>query len=78
MVERNGGRIRRMADGSLIISPPAALAAGQAPPPAGQPERPQPVAQVVINVPLSKLSAFLDLVEEWMTDEVWAYRAPGL
>ena len=70
--------IRRHPDGSITIAPPAAIAAGQAPPPQGQLEVPQPVAQIVINVPLSKLPAFLKMVEEWMTDEDWQHRQPGL
>jgi hypothetical protein len=73
-----GNGIRKDADGSITISPPAAIAAAQAPTPNGQPERAQPVAQVVINVPLSKLSEFMKLVEEWMTDEDWKHKQKGL
>jgi hypothetical protein len=73
-----GNGIRKEPDGSITISPPAAIAAGQAPVPGGQLEKPQPVAQIVINVPLSKLSDFLKMVEEWMTDEDWLHKQEGL
>jgi hypothetical protein len=73
-----GNGIRKDADGSITISPPAAIAAGQAPVPNGQLERPQPVAQIVINVPLSKVNDFLKMIEEWMTDEDWQHKQRGL
>jgi hypothetical protein len=73
-----GNGIRRHPDGSITISPPAAVAAAQAPRPNGELERPQPVAQVVINVPLSKLNDFMKLIEEWMTDEHWQHKEKGL
>jgi hypothetical protein len=73
-----GDGIRRDPDGSVTISPPAAIAAAQAPPPNGQLERPQAVAQVVINVPLSKLADFMKMMEEWMTDEDWQMKHKGL
>jgi hypothetical protein len=73
-----GDGIRKDADGNVTIYPPAAIAAAQAPTPNGQLERPQPVAQVVINVPLSKLSAFMKMMEEWMTDEDWQHKQKGL
>lgn len=74
----NGDGIKRHPDGSVTIAAPAAVAAAQSPIPGGQLEKPQPVAQVVINVPLSKLTAFLKMVEDWMTDEDWQHRQAGL
>lgn len=72
------GEIRTMPDGSIKVGTPAAVAAAQAPPPAGQQGIHQPVAQVTINVPLSKLSAFMKMVEEWMTDEDWQKKQAGI
>lgn len=69
-----GGGIKRHADGSITVGAPAAVAAAQAAPPNGQLEKPQPVAQITINVPLSKLPRFLKMVEEWMTDEDWGMK----
>lgn len=73
-----GGEIRRESNGDIKLMPPAAVAAAQAPPLGGQLEKPQPVAQVTINVPLSKLTAFMAMVEQWMTDEDWQHRQDGL
>jgi hypothetical protein len=73
-----GNGIHKDRDGNITISPPAAIAAAQAPRPNGELERPQPVAQVVINVPLSKLDSFMKLIEEWMTDEDWQLKQRGL
>jgi hypothetical protein len=74
----NGDGVKRHSDGSITIQAPAAVAAAQATVPSDQLERPQPVAQVVINVPLSKLSNFLKMMEEWMTDEDWLHKQGGL
>jgi hypothetical protein len=73
-----GNGIKRHPDGSITIGAPAAVAAAQAPVPDGQLEHPQPVAQIVINVPLSKVNDFLKMIEEWMTDEDWQHRQRGL
>lgn len=74
----NGQGVHREADGSITIRPPAAVAAAQAAPPGGQVMVPQPVAQVTINVPLSKVHDFMKMVEDWMTDEDWNHKHKGL
>jgi hypothetical protein len=73
-----GNGIRKDSDGNITIMPPAAIAAAQAPIPGSQLEHPQPVAQIVINVPLSKLGDFMKMIEEWMTDEDWQHKQAGL
>lgn len=67
--------VTKDANGNVLVKPPAALSASQAPPPGGAVER---VAQVVINVPLGKLPKFLALVQELLTDDEWRgpYPAP--
>jgi len=74
-----GGGITKGADGSITIMPPAALAVAQAPSPNGSKlVRPEMVAQVVINVPLSKLERFLRVVQEMLTEDEWRGPAEGL
>ena len=74
-----GGGITKGADGSIIISAPAAMAAAQAPSPNGSKlVRPEMVAQVVVNVPLSKLERFLRDVQEMLCDDEWRGPAEGL
>ena len=64
-------------DGSITVRPPAAVAAAQAPTPNGSKlVKPEMVAQVVINVPLSKLERFLRDVQAMLTDDEW--RGPGV
>lgn len=68
--------IHKGADGSITVMPPAALAAAQAPAPNGSKlVKPEMVAQVVINVPLSKIERFLEDVQAMLTDDEW--RGPG-
>ena len=69
--------IRTAPNGDITVMPPAALGVAQAHVP-GDLRKAEMVAQVVINVPVSKIERFLQDVQAMLTDEEWRGPAEGL